>query len=99
MKRSDILRILEEALEKHTNISSSCCNLGINSESLSSVLGELEKAGMLPPSYMKPIEFINGKQYPLIPGDFKNDKGIWCTPGQREWEPEESDTKDEQDEN
>lgn len=59
--------------------------------------GELEKAilhhleflGMLPPGYMKPIEFFEGKQYPLIPGDFKNEEGIWCTPGFREWEPED----------
>jgi ferritin-like protein len=49
---------------------------------------KLEELGMEPPGYMKPIPFINGKQYPLIPGDFQNDAGIWCTPGVNEWEPE-----------
>lgn len=77
MKRSDILQILEEALEKHTNISSSCCNLGINTESLSAVLGELEKAGMLPPrTKLKGLDLQDNA-----------------------WEPEESDTENEQDEN
>tara|TARA_R110000868_G_scaffold66014_14_gene197074 strand:- start:4817 stop:5104 length:288 start_codon:yes stop_codon:yes gene_type:complete len=48
-----------------------------------------EKNYMEPPGHMKPIPFeSNGKQYPLVPGDFKNDAGIWCTPGQREWESE-----------
>lgn len=50
---------------------------------------DLQDAGMLPPGYMKPIPFeSDGKQYPLIPGDFKYN-GVWCTPGVNEWEPEE----------
>lgn len=54
------------------------------------ILDHIEDAGMLPPGYMKPIPFeSNGKQYPLIPGDFKNEKDEWCTPGIHEWEPEE----------
>lgn len=53
------------------------------------ILFLLEKEGMNPPGYMKPIPFeSDGKQYPLIPGDFKNDEGVWCTPGIQEWEPE-----------
>lgn len=44
---------------------------------------------MAPPGYMKPIAFDkNGKQYPLIPGNFKDENGIWCIPGVREWEDE-----------
>lgn len=49
----------------------------------------MELSGMLPPGYMKPIPFeSDGRQYPLIPGDFPNDQRIWCTPGVNEWEPE-----------
>lgn len=50
------------------------------------VLEVIEEAGMLPPGYLKPIPFESGTQYPLIPGDFQNDMGIWCTPGINEWE-------------
>lgn len=50
------------------------------------ILTRQEKEGMLPPGYLKPIPFINGKQYPLIPGDFQNQQGIWCHPDQHEWE-------------
>ncbi len=68
-------------------------NLPVSSNDLfiaSVILKELEKEGMKPPGYMKPIPFeSDGNQYPLIPGDFKNDKGIWCTPGVQEWESED----------
>lgn len=51
------------------------------------ILNWIEEKGMLPPGYMKPIPFEDdGKQYPLVPGDFKNKDGIWCTPGVNEWE-------------
>lgn len=54
------------------------------------LLHEMEQAGMLPPGHMKPIPYASdGKQYPLIPGDFQNEKDVWCTPGVNEWEPEE----------
>ncbi len=54
------------------------------------VITYLEEMGMAPPGYMKPIPFeADGKQYPLIPGDFPNDKDIWCTPGVRQWEEED----------
>ena len=47
----------------------------------------LEQMGMSPPGYMKPIPLdADGKQHPLVPGDFQNEAGVWCTPGQREWE-------------
>lgn len=53
------------------------------------ILQYIEDLGMAPTGYMKPIPIeSNGKQYPLVPGDFQNDKGIWCTPGVQEWEPE-----------
>lgn len=53
------------------------------------LLDTIELQGMLPPGYLKPIPFeSDGRQYPLVPGDFKNDAGIWCTPGINEWEPE-----------
>jgi len=55
----------------------------------------IEKQGMLPPGYMKPIPVEeDGKQYPLIPGDFKYN-GVWCTPGVNEWEPEQSEKPEE----
>lgn len=47
------------------------------------VITALEKFDFAPPGYMKPIQGA-----PLIPGDFKNEEGVWCTPGVREWEPE-----------
>ena len=54
------------------------------------ILEGLEHMGMQPPGYMKPIPFEDdGKQYPLVPGDFKNNNGIWCTPGVQEWEDED----------
>ena len=54
------------------------------------ILFVLEKMGMKPPAYLKPIPFeSDGKQYPLVPGDIKNNDGVWCTPGQFGWEDEE----------
>jgi hypothetical protein len=50
------------------------------------ILDETDKIGMLPPGYLKPIP---DGCHPLVPGDFLNDNGIWCTPGVQEWEPEE----------
>lgn len=47
------------------------------------ILNRIELEGMKPPGYMKPID------NPLIPGDFKNEKGQWCTPEVQEWEPED----------
>ncbi len=51
-----------------------------------------ENEGMLPPGYNKPLPFYEGSQYPLVPGDFLIN-GIWCTPGQYEWEPEDEKNK------
>lgn len=59
-------------------------------EATEQLLSVMEKAGMSPPGYMKPIPFDEVDiQYPLVPGDFKNEGGIWCTPGVQEWEPED----------
>lgn len=52
MKRSEMIDILDNALDTHTSVGSSCCNLGINKESLSKILKELENAGMLPPTIL-----------------------------------------------
>lgn len=53
------------------------------------LLDMLEGFGMRPPRYMKPIPFeSDGTQYPLVPGDFK-ENGVWCTPVVQEWEPED----------
>lgn len=89
MKRSELVTRIEEYLlhTQHLNIP---CSLGSDFNAAANELVALiEQAGMLPPGYMKPIEFFEGKQYPLIPGDFKNEEGIWCTPGIREWESED----------
>jgi hypothetical protein len=82
MKRSDIEKLIENIID--ANIESS------SEEMASIILYELLEAGMLPPGYMKPLPFeSDGKQYPLIPGDFKNNLGVWCTPGINEWESED----------
>lgn len=53
------------------------------------ILTTVEVLGMLPPPWMKPLPIeSDGYQYPLVPGDFKDDNGIWCTPGYHGWEPE-----------
>lgn len=84
MKRNDMLTQLTQLL-----VIAKSNNLGY-SETAREVLSLIEKRGMLPPGYMKPIPFeYDGKQYPLVPGDYKNEQGIWCTPGQHEWEPED----------
>ena len=60
------------------------------------ILEYLEGNGMFPPGYMKSIPFeSDGNQYPLVPGNFKDDKGVWCTPGVQEWEPEGLITKEQ----
>ena len=61
-------------------------------EALDGLLTFLEEKGMKPPGYLKPIPFYDGKQYPLIPGDFKNENDVWCTPGIQEWEDETKET-------
>lgn len=61
------------------------------------VLARIEKDGMTPPPSLKPIPYetyykypdkVRSEQYPLVPGDFKDDNGIWCTPGYHGWEKE-----------
>jgi hypothetical protein len=50
----------------------------------------LENVKMIPPPSLKPVPFEDdGKQYPLVPGDIKNENGVWCTPGYHGWEPED----------
>lgn len=53
------------------------------------VLNFLEKQGMAPPEtfVLVPIE-SDGNQYPLVPGDFKLEDGLWYTPQQRVWDKE-----------
>lgn len=85
MKRSEMLNIIQtyiKCFEAYQEIP-------IEEKALR-LLNRLECEGMKPPEYMKPIPFINGIQYPLVPGDFINKEGIWCTPGQQEWEPEDN---------
>ena len=79
MKRSEMLARLEEEFSTYETAE----NIARRALSI------CEEAGMLPPGYLKPISFENGKQYPLIPGDFLNVQGIWCTPGVNEWELED----------
>lgn len=83
MKRSQMVLIIAESLiEPHYPDDPE--------KEASCILRRLERYGMLPPGYMKPIPIeSNGKQYPLVPGDFQNDNNIWCTPGVNEWEPED----------
>lgn len=81
MKRSEMLELISKLLDA-----------GIDdfpkADRAENLLCHLEQCCMLPPGHMKPLPFENGKQYPLVPGDFLNDEGIWCTPGINEWEPE-----------
>lgn len=91
MKRSDMINFMyeeiKEALEarKYSNETDG----RYWHRRMTSLLDMMEGFGMAPPGYMKPIPFeSDGKQYPLVPGDFTNDVGIWCTPGVREWEKE-----------
>lgn len=82
MKRSEAIKIVADKLNGRQK------PLDLQEE-ISEVLKEFELLGMLPPGYFKPIPFeSDGKQYPLVPGDFKNKQEIWCTPEQHEWEPE-----------
>jgi len=81
MKRSEMLKFIKGLLEIGREYP-----LDTQAENL---LCHLEEKGMLPPGYLKPIPFYDGYQYPLIPGDFKNEKGLWCTPGVCEWESED----------
>jgi hypothetical protein len=53
-------------------------------ENMSRLLFSLEHKGMLPPCALIPIP---NDETPLVPGDFKNDEGVWCTP-KHEWEKE-----------
>ena len=86
MKRSEIIGIITRYL--YTNSKHVGDFLEIKKDA-NELLKLLEQAGMEPPSHMKPIPFENGIQYPLVPGDMKNDNGIWCTPGYFGWEPED----------
>lgn len=85
MKRSEMFKIILAQLHgPDTNYP------GHHDDALA-MLYVIERAGMMPPGYMKPIPFeSDGKQYPLVPGDFQNDEGVWCTPGVQEWEPEDN---------
>ncbi len=82
MKRSEMLELIKNIWANSTSWRSD----DIVAEK---ILRTIEEAGMLPPGYLKPIPFHEDKQYPLVPGDFLNEKGEWCTPGRQEWEPEE----------
>lgn len=84
MKRSEMIDKIRRETEENWDYEFSLS--WIEADNL---LKFIENLGMLPPEYMKPIPFHEGKQYPLVPGDFKNDQGIWCTPGVTEWEPED----------
>lgn len=83
MKRSEFLEQLEEKL-----IDKWGYDMNLTPAQLYTIIKLCEDLGMLPPAWMKPIPFHDGKQYPLVPGDFKNDEGIWCTPGYHGWEDE-----------
>lgn len=73
MKRSKMVEIIRCQLDNYDEMTAS------------NILTQLEFMGMKPPGYMKPIP---ADETPLIPGDIKNDAGIWCTPGIQQWEPE-----------
>ena len=89
MKRSEMLKIISNNLYD-TSLDSSEEQCKATADFILSII---EEQGMSPPGYMKPIPFeSDGRQYPLVPGDFKNDEGIWCTPGIQEWEPENEKT-------
>ena len=76
MKRSQAMELIRQKLHEYKDHG--------NHHQALHILEALENVGMLPPGYMKPIS--GGP--PLIPGDFKNEQGVWCTPGVNEWEPE-----------
>jgi hypothetical protein len=90
MKRSDAI----DSIVYHCLSWDGLDTCGVPAEEIANdILTHLEKLGMLPPGYCKPIPFeSDGKQYPLIPGDFKIN-GVWCTPGRNEWEPEDNETR------
>lgn len=92
MKRSDLIK--ELALEMQNWMTAPSSDNDYLYEA-GFVLNFLERKGMAPPGYMKPIPFeSDGNQYPLVPGDFQNEKGTWCTPGQQEWEPEDEEVEE-----
>lgn len=99
MKRSEMIQrmvenwfgLFPDEFPENNNVSEDIYNLTWNN--MDKLLSTVEYYGMSPPGYMQPIPFeLDGKQYPLIPGDFQNEKGIWCTPGVQEWEPEDEST-------
>lgn len=88
MKRSEMIEIMGNWL-RHQYPGCNFNSVLLFKEDADKLLTFMEKKNFLPPGYMKPIPFeSNGKQYPLIPGDFPNEQGVWCTPGIQEWEPE-----------
>lgn len=88
MKRSYMVKFMQDEWKKHVYNVASVEESGTY-KACDNLLKQMEKAGMFPPGYMKPIPFeSDGKQYPLVPGDFKNNDNIWCTPGIQEWEEE-----------
>lgn len=83
MKRYDAVKMIEHLIEHNKH------NFHKENETFevaNIILYCLENGGMSPPGYLKPIPFIEGKQYPLVPGDFQREDGIWCIPGVQEWE-------------
>lgn len=85
MKRSKALEFIANKM----NDSCYYDDFGNSCISENSILEWIEQLGMLPPEGLIPILFEeDGKQYPLVPGDFKNNKNIWCTP-KNQWESEE----------
>ena len=86
MKRSEMINKLADIVHENRR-----ATFTVSSEDLAEMLLKaIEECRMKPPGYMKPIPFAeDGYQYPLVPGDFQNDKGVWCTPGQQEWESED----------
>lgn len=85
MKRSDMIKHLA------TIIWESQGEFGEPSERQAKyVLDKIEQLGTAPPEtwVLVPIE-SDGRQYPLVPGDFKLDNGLWYTPQQRVWDKED----------
>ena len=82
MKRSEMLRDIAAIIFWNRR------SIASNSDLAKAILDGIEKRGMKPPEYLKPIEYFEEKQYPLVPGDIQRSDGQWATPA-AEWEPED----------
>lgn len=87
MKRSDaIKKLMTKVVSPFEVIRKENYDSGEYERRAERLLEFIEKElGMKPPGYMKPIP---ADERPLVPGDIKNDAGVWCTPGIQQWEPE-----------